>query len=1191
MSDVFIDIGDEAKKQIEGLVTELLNAVDAVKQFNTEFKRVKVPSDAQKAIDKTTASIKTQNKAIDQAEKITKKLIATKEKERLAEIQLQKQRENAFDKFEKNIKKEEQLKEKAKQQAEKLAAQEVKASERKRLAELKLQADREKAFDRFENNLQKTERAREREIAASERAARAANKEKEKINELNRPYNQLAQALKQAEKEYRDLAASQGLNDKETQKALKKAVKLKNVFNSINEPIGRFSDNVGNYPKTLGGGIKAIASLGKAFIGVFGIVEGVKLIFNFAKESRELALQAKGVEFAFESIGEKGQKAFDSIKKSTRGALSDLTIQKAISEFENFNILTEDAGILFEFLSVRAAQTGKSVDSLRDSLVEGLSKQSKLRIDNLGISAAELNKELEQTPDFVKAVANIAKREVAQAGSILDDAANGQQRWNAALENTQVALGKLLLDIGDGGALGFLAKLLQRLSDGFNKVSEGLEIFRKGFDELNKQIPALGKSLNFISNVVLKSFGSGLEQIGSILRFIGGLFGGIGAAIDEVKKSFVDFINVIKQLKDIDFSSPVALIKSLGTNFKDVFDGIKKESGDVGKAFAKGFTDATKKVKKATKEIDDLTAAEKKRIQGLIDQIVALDKNQNAIKLQSKSVTELEAILKKLTDTENKLAADRAKRASDAQQELDLFKVDQQVQAAKKIAENEKETTKERLKALDELTERTKAFINIKRNGELDSAQNDPERELIERQRALDLIKLEEETAKISNDIQRDAINERKQIIVTGITEISNLVIKQREAELIANEEAFKQGLKSREQFEKDKNKIIARSAREQLEQQIAFLTAELLAFQKTTEEKIAIELQLAKVKSELRKVDLQEAKDKQDQDQENIDLEKQKLEQAIEILKGEFSKLGEAFGIPEEAFNTIFDGIRNGFESIGEATDAFGSAAIGVFEQITAADNARLDRRLENIQREAELQLAFEGNTAEAREAITAQLALKESEIRRKQAQNEKKNALFQIGVSTAQAIIKTAATLGFPAAIPFVAAVGAIGAAQAAIVASQPIPEFKEGVRGFKGGNAIVGDGGKREPITDSKGKLLGISPNRSTLVNLPKGANVYSSIKEYNHEKGLNNILQSNGINPMGGAIFNNKLPVVKIQNNGITEDQMYNAVKKAVGTQSTFNVNIDKKGVQTYLTNGGKRTTNFLNNRVSGKGKQV
>jgi len=434
MSDVFIDIGDEAKKQIEGLVTELLNAVDAVKQFNTEFKRVKVPSDAQKAIDKTTASIKTQNKAIDQAEKITKKLIATKEKERLAEIQLQKQRENAFDKFEKNIKKEEQLKEKAKQQAEKLAAQEVKASERKRLAELKLQADREKAFDKFESNLQKSEQARQREAnaiekakqreaAASEKAAKAAEKEKQKNTELNRSYNKLTAALNKAEKEYKDLAASQGLNSKATITAQKNVQKLRGQIDAINQPIKRFSDNVGNYPKTLGGGIKAIAKLGGAFVGAFGLIEGLKLAFNFAKESRELALQAKGVEFAFDRLGTRGEKAFNDIKKQTRGLLSDLDIKTSINEFENFGISLEESGTLFEFLSVRASQTGKSVDKLRDSLVEGLSKESKLRIDNLGISTAALNAELKKTPNFVQAVANIAKREVAKAGNILDSAA------------------------------------------------------------------------------------------------------------------------------------------------------------------------------------------------------------------------------------------------------------------------------------------------------------------------------------------------------------------------------------------------------------------------------------------------------------------------------------------------------------------------------------------------------------------------------------------------------------------------------------------------------------------------------------------------------------------------------------------------------------------------------------------------
>src|SRR5699024_9524284 len=142
-----------------------------------------------------------------------------------------------------------------------------------------------------------------------------------------------------------------------------------------------------------------------------------------------LAREARGVEFAFERLGEAGVKAFDDVRKASRGTLSELDIKRALVEFDNFNLDIQQAGDLFEFLTVRATQTGKSVEYLRDSLVEGLSKESKLRIDNLGISASELNEELEKTPNFVEAVANIARREVAEAGDILDKAANSSARF------------------------------------------------------------------------------------------------------------------------------------------------------------------------------------------------------------------------------------------------------------------------------------------------------------------------------------------------------------------------------------------------------------------------------------------------------------------------------------------------------------------------------------------------------------------------------------------------------------------------------------------------------------------------------------------------------------------------------------------------------------------------------------------
>lgn len=83
-----------------------------------------------------------------------------------------------------------------------------------------------------------------------------------------------------------------------------------------------------------------------------------------------------------------------------------------------------------------------------------------------------------------------------------------------------------------------------------------------------------------------------------------------------------------------------------------------------------------------------------------------------------------------------------------------------------------------------------------------------------------------------------------------------------------------------------------------------------------------------------------------------------------------------------------------------------------------------------------------------------------------------DKIRALFEIAINTAIGIAKTAAQLGYPAAIPFVALIAALGIAQTAAVASQPLPKYAEGTRyldrnGNKRGKdtiAIMADEGER-------------------------------------------------------------------------------------------------------------------------------
>jgi hypothetical protein len=86
----------------------------------------------------------------------------------------------------------------------------------------------------------------------------------------------------------------------------------------------------------------------------------------------------------------------------------------------------------------------------------------------------------------------------------------------------------------------------------------------------------------------------------------------------------------------------------------------------------------------------------------------------------------------------------------------------------------------------------------------------------------------------------------------------------------------------------------------------------------------------------------------------------------------------------------------------------------------------------------------------------------------KQKQARRDKALALFQAGIDLATSIVKTGATLGYPAAIPFQITAGIVGAAQIAAIASQPIPKFEKGgeVRGKRhrdGGTLIEAEQGE--------------------------------------------------------------------------------------------------------------------------------
>ena len=121
-------------------------------------------------------------------------------------------------------------------------------------------------------------------------------------------------------------------------------------------------------------------------------------------------------------------------------------------------------------------------------------------------------------------------------------------------------------------------------------------------------------------------------------------------------------------------------------------------------------------------------------------------------------------------------------------------------------------------------------------------------------------------------------------------------------------------------------------------------------------------------------------------------------------------------------------------------------------------------------------------------------ELEKQKAEIQQKQAKWDKANSIIQATIATSLAV--TEALPNFVIA----AIVAAMGAAQIAMIAAQPIPKYAKGTKdkSHPGGLAIVGDGGKREVILTDNGAY--ITPSVPTLVDMPKHAEVIPDIVDY-------------------------------------------------------------------------------------------
>lgn len=542
----------------------------------------------------------------------------------------------------------------------------------------------------------------------------------------------------------------------------------------------------------------------------------------------------------------------------------------------------------------------------------------------------------------------------------------------------------------------------------------------------------------------------------------------------------------------------------------EVYDKLKKVENEIKElADSVNIDDLLFDPKKTSKAADDLAQYIENLRNKMADLSVSLikDEHERSLAAIEKEYKDQIAAVKGYSEEENKL---REMLGQERMQKI----AKENEEYAKKLAEAEKKRIEEKKKYTDEM------------------------------------LRLEEEQSSL-----------RIAATSTGYKELENIIT-----------ENYSKGLLSRKEYDEAMRELERKAANEQLQIQIDAAEKMIeIAEASGVVSKQQIEMLRESIKAMEAEIGSINADDQLKKAEEQQDITRRNFE----VLKGYSSALKDLASDIDSPFAGIFDGMDKGFsimsdkisgvwkeltdgEKMERTTEMWASMVSGIGEMISSI----YDRQIEAIEAEQEANEkageeeisriealeergAITTEEAEARKRAAedktaqknAELEKKKAALRTKQAKFEKATSIAEAAIQIAGGILQTIKQLGFPAAIPMIAALGAMGAIQLATIIATPIPKYAKGTDSHKGGLAVVGDGGVPETIVTEKGAY--ITPSVPTLVDIPKGAKVIPYAVDMDRIKA-----HANDFDGLMAYRSENDLPPVSIVND-------YSELEKKIG----------------------------------------
>jgi hypothetical protein len=839
-------------------------------------------------------------------------------------------------------------------------------------------------------------------------------------------------------------------------------------------------------------------------------------------------------------------------------------------------------------LSFNGGQSPKSVTDLNDKIKEQARIQAQLEKQVEKNRLAEIRLQQAREKAFDKYEAQLKKEETRLNASnqLYNKAQQKLNVLNAEYKNLAIQkelTGKLTSDEAKrydflSGKITKYDQALKAVDAQMGKYQRNVGNYASGFNPLNNSINQLTREMPAFANSVQ----TGFMAISNNLPIFFDAMGGIINKNIELQKQGLPTQSVFKQLASSVFSLGTAL--SVGVTLLTLYG--KDIVTFIGKLF-----DGGKQMQTISDQMNQITDARKKASESASTEISELDTLYKVSQDVSISIDQRREAVNKLQELyPNFLANISDENILNGKAESQYYKLRDAIMAkymaqaiGDKLAENAKDSLEDYLSIQEKIQETEAEILKLRQSGkdyvvegsrqektqtvrisnsELILAQ---ERKLIQLNKEKNIFKAEErkENALLIKTMQ-EMLVQAKPLEIKDKKEIANAKEKTKlskdklkvDKEINRGTEEYFNSEISR--FEKLRASVATTTKEyESYNAQLEFLNASLLYLRGGERLQMAGLVTGATTKLEQLPIATKES-----------------LEKTSQYLQSFYDQFAGESGMP-----TLFKVLNKEIEGFGDDWKTTAVAMMEIGQELTNTlmkqSEARFNAEYARLEQQKNVSIAFAGSSATARAEIEKQYEEKRKVIQRRQAEAEKRQALFNIAVNTAQAIVATLGKTGF-AGIPLSLIVGAIGAAQLAMVASQEIPAFAEGGV-HEGGRMLINDakGSKyQETVVTPDGKIRQFK-GRNKVVDAPKGTQIFTPDQ---WSKQINNLLLKNNISPLQTN-----------QTNGINKDDLESVFRKYSGSNEVA-IDINENGFKKMISSNG-RTREILNSRLTTKGRIV